>query len=339
MAGRVPARDGCQLAAARRRDVARRVGGGGRASRVRDHDGGGPHRRARSLVSRLGRRARRQLSERGRAGHSPGDCPVKRRLEPRQGNRPATHLLLLSWWDGVTLTSGVTGRFGVHAFLVPSTSPSRQRKKLQWSKLGRCSPEWYRTPFMMQSAWRRLWPAVSCLNCRNRIASAPTAKRLPAIAPTRSAVVHLGRRDIWSSYTAGASCRIGRRSSGTCCPAWCPSVKMCKRPAVKAVWTWLPLAVASALAAILTWVFPESIRRRSPGVREKGHHGSGTTARGLHFVRAGKVPKAGTLVPHLNAALPAARPSATGQCAPFRRWRVRAQRSCSGSRRDSRDSE
>jgi hypothetical protein len=39
------------------------VGGGGRASRVRDHDGGGPHRRARPLLPRLGRGARRQLSD------------------------------------------------------------------------------------------------------------------------------------------------------------------------------------------------------------------------------------------------------------------------------------
>jgi uncharacterized protein YbjT (DUF2867 family) len=68
LAGRLQARDGRQLAAVGRRDVARRVGGGGRASRVRDHDGGGPHRRARTLVPRLGRRAYRWPSERGRAG-------------------------------------------------------------------------------------------------------------------------------------------------------------------------------------------------------------------------------------------------------------------------------
>jgi uncharacterized protein YbjT (DUF2867 family) len=43
-------------------------GGGGRASRVRDHDGGGPHRRARTVLLRLGRGACRQLSERGPAG-------------------------------------------------------------------------------------------------------------------------------------------------------------------------------------------------------------------------------------------------------------------------------
>ena len=58
LAGRLQARDGRHLAAVGRRDVARRVGGGGRASRVRDHDGGGPHRRARPLLPRLGRRAR-----------------------------------------------------------------------------------------------------------------------------------------------------------------------------------------------------------------------------------------------------------------------------------------
>jgi len=38
------------------------------AVRVRDHGGGGPHRRAGPLVSRLGRRACRQLPEYGRAG-------------------------------------------------------------------------------------------------------------------------------------------------------------------------------------------------------------------------------------------------------------------------------
>jgi hypothetical protein len=65
LAGRIQARDGRHLAAVGRRVAARRVGGGGRASRVRDHDGGGPHRRARTLLPKLGRRACRQLSERG----------------------------------------------------------------------------------------------------------------------------------------------------------------------------------------------------------------------------------------------------------------------------------
>ena len=57
LAGRFQARDGRQLAAACRRHVARRVGSGGRASRVREHDGGRPHRRARPLLPRLGRGA------------------------------------------------------------------------------------------------------------------------------------------------------------------------------------------------------------------------------------------------------------------------------------------
>ena len=64
-------RDGRQLAEARRRYVARRVGSGGRASRVRDHDGGRSHECARTLLPRLARRAHRQLSGCGRPTNLP----------------------------------------------------------------------------------------------------------------------------------------------------------------------------------------------------------------------------------------------------------------------------